>query len=240
MKNYSSLLICLLFTAIISAQTGTIKIAKAKPEEKKTTADSTRHPVYELYYCCKILKNDFQKNVNTRDRFKWGEPLQIIGIGVSGPTTINRRPETFYGNGSYNLIIPQPARINDSISCKITGGIFSLGLGGLLQSRSERFYTGFYIGFNTGRIRLSGPDIIRAKNGFFSPKAGIEIKLLPGRFSISVLAEAEYDVSRTNWKKTVRAADETIALDNLRQESITCLFTLSYSLFRYENSDRNT
>jgi hypothetical protein len=222
----------------VPAQTGTLKIAKPKPEEKSALPDSSLHPIYELCYGYKMLRHDFQQQLNPFDHFQSGKALQLIGFGYSGQTYINRRPERFYGHAFYHQIIPQAVTINDSVHCKITGGIFSLGCGGMLENHSKNFYCGFYLGFNTGRLRLTGNEQIREKNPFFSPKLGMELKLLPGKFSISLLAEAEHDISGTSWRKTARAADRTIPVGKLNQDGITCLLTLSYHLLNYTSVDK--
>ncbi|MBA3972168.1 MAG: hypothetical protein H0X46_08495, partial [Bacteroidetes bacterium] len=199
MKHIRTIFIYIIFftcTKELYSQTGTIRVAKPKSDSSKAvTTEQDLRPVCEVYYGYKIFVDDFQNKFNTIERFKLDEPLQLVGIGIAGPTTINRLPRTYYMHLLYNHVLPHAIQLNDSLPCKITGGIFSLAWGKYLITKSGNFYANFYIGFNTGRIRFYGNEPARQKNPFFSPKVGIQPKLYAGKLSIGIIMEAEYDVS---------------------------------------------
>ncbi len=220
----------LLFGFALAAQTDTVQIQKTI---KETTAkkDSTKGSLSSLdvYYGYKTFFHDFGKQLNTVYKFNIGQPLQMISPGYSGYYNINREASC-YGHFLYNYIIPQPVRINDSIHCKITGFVFSLAFGGALESENQHFLTMFYIGFNTGRLRLYGDEQVRQKNPFFSPKIGIQPKLLIGKFIVTLIAEAEYDVSKPGWRRLNVANKDKTDIANFRQSGITTLIGVSYMI----------
>lgn len=237
-KNIPTLLICLfIFTNAVSEaqEKGTIKIKKPEPEvPAKPVKDSAdTGDFFDLLYGYKVFTGDFQGKFNTLDHFKMEQPLQLIGIGFSDLVTISRQPRRYYMHIYYTQVVPHSLKINDSINCKITGGTFSYALGGYLATKSENFWTGLYLGFNTGRLRFYGEEIVRQKNPFFSPKIGIQSKLVLGKFSIGLLIEAEYDVSKINWRKTLRANSDKITIQQFRQTGFTTLININYKLIHY-------
>jgi hypothetical protein len=145
---------------------------------------------------------------------------------------------TYYSHILYTQVIPQPLFINDTIKCKVTGGILNVAWGGFFRSQSKKFYFNYYVGFNTGRLRFYGDEIVRQKNPFFSPKLGIQPKISIGRFNISVLVEAEYDVSKTSWRRMTNSNKDKINIDKFRQTGITTLVGMSYRLLRYGSGDK--
>lgn len=234
-----SCIVLLLFLSMASsiAQTGTITIKKPAPPPKKDVRDTSRkeRPLYyQLYFGYKTYLKAITNNINTFDNFRADHPLQVVGIGFSEQLTFSagNTGGNFHGIFSYQYIIPQPVWINDSINGRITGFVFGAGGGKLFTQRSGTFSFLLYGGFNTGRLRLYNNETIRQKNPFFSPKIGIRPKLNIGRVSFSILAEAEYDISKTSWRRLNIANPDKVNIDKLRQSGLTTLIGISYRLDR--------
>ena len=241
MKHVRTILIYIVFlvcSTMLYSQAGTIKITKPKSDSSKAEqTDRDLRPIYELHYGYKLFFDDFQNKFNTIERYKFDEPLQLIAIGLGGPTTISRLPGKYYMHILYNQVLPHAIQLNDSLPCKITGGIFSLAWGKYLVTKSENFYGNIYIGFNTGRIRFYGNEPARQKNPFFSPKVGIHPKLYEGKLSVGVLMEAEYDISKLNWRKTLAANSNKITIDRFKQTGFTALLSVGYHFSNYNKTN---
>jgi hypothetical protein len=225
------ILIFIIVTPIkMHSQVGTIKIEKTKPikDTTKTTISS-----FDLYYGYKLFANNFQGRFNTLKNFKYNKPIQLIGGGFSGPVLISRSSPSYYMHSLFHLVIPQTIFLNDSIRCKVTGFVYSLAWGGYVNSKSGNLYTGFYLGFNTGRLRFYGNEIIRQKNPFFSPKIGVQQKVLIGKFTIGLILEAEYDISKTSWRRLTYTNKDKINIEQFRQTGVTILLGISYHFIKY-------
>ena len=232
----------LIFTSLIFlfektySQTGTIKIEKPKSEKPKPTKDTIVKTgnSFDLFYGYKIFTQNFQNKFNNYQKFNINSPIQLIGFGESGPIKINRNPKTYYGHSFLNFVVPQPIWINDTIKCKVAGFVYSLAFGGYINSRSKNFYTNFYFGFNTGRLRFYDNELVRQKNPFFSPKIGIQPKLQIKKFTINLIVEAEYDISKSSWRKTIPANSNKITINKFKQTGYTALVGISYKIINYD------
>ncbi len=218
----------------------------ASKEEQKSKKDNSAKSEniqlgnsLDLYYGYKFFQDNFSNKFNTTENFNWNSPVQIIGFGETGPVTINRSSRTCYAQLLYSQVVPQPIWLNDTIKCKTTGGILNFGIGGYVHSKSRNFYFNFYGGFNTGRLRFYQNEIVRQKNPFFSPKVGIQPKLQIRKFVISLIVEAEYDISKLNWRKTIRANDTKITIDRFKQTGYTVLLGVSYKFIKYVSDNED-
>lgn len=238
MKSFSSSIFLVIFFIILSlntsSQVGTIKIEKPKTETTKPAKDTIQKngTSFDLYFGYKIFTEKFQNKFNTYQQFNVNSPIQLIGFGESGPVWFNQNPRTFYAHMFFNMVVPQPVWINDTIKCKVTGFIYSLAWGGYFNSKSKNFYANFYLGFNTGRLRFYDNEIVRQKNPFFSPKVGIQPKLQIGKFCVNLLLEAEYDISKTSWRKMKSANNDKITIDKFKQTGATALLGISYKFIK--------
>jgi hypothetical protein len=195
---------------------------KQSKENNKNTYDG-----FQIVYGAKILANGFQGQLNTLHYSKPGMPLQFIGVGFDdGELAINRSYSTSYGHVRYSQFIPQEIKVNDTISCRVTGGFYSAAYGETLGKKALRM--NFYTGFNWGRLRLSGNPLVREQNWFFSPKGGLALSLRVKKIGIKIAGEAEYDVTGTHWKKLLFSKADFAKTDHLRQESISLLTGISY------------
>lgn len=185
---------------------------------------------FDLIYGVKTYQFDLDKQFSTFDHFSFKLPVQLAGIGYSGALTVNRE-YTMYGQLSYCQVMPQPVRINDSLSGQVTGFIFS----GYFWGKNldlNRFNTFISLGFNTGRLRFYENELLRQKNPFFSPKISVQPRIAIGNhLVISVRADYEYDISKPGWRRTLLAGGPKTHINGLRQSGLTLLFCLGWNIF---------
>ena len=197
-------------------------------QTKNTTLSS-----FDIYYGCRPLFQNFYKQLNTINDLKFGKPLQTIGVGSSGHFLVNRGSD-FYGHWIYNQILPQTIFIQDSIKGKLSGFVFSFAYGASIISKNFVFM--FYSGFNTGRLRMFGNELIRQKNPFFSPKIGIQPKIKLGKIALTLIIESEYDISKPRWRRTSLANENKSNLDALKQSGITAQLGVGYLIKQFKTS----
>ena len=195
---------------------------------KKDTADIYINS-FDVYYGYRSYFQNFYNQLNTTNNTQFNKPLQTIGIGYSGELE-STREHKFFSHFLYSQIIPQTIHIKDTIKCKITGFVFSAAYGRALTTKSGVFNTFFYIGFNTGRLRMYDNELVRQKNPFFSPKLGLQPKVRLGHIIISFIVEYEYDISKSNWRRTLFSNNDKVSLNNLKQTGLTGLVAIGFTL----------
>jgi hypothetical protein len=183
---------------------------------------------YDVYYGHRSYFQNFYNQLNTTKNIQFNKPIQTIGFGTSG-RIIDDKNGNFYGHLIFNQVIPQSIIINNNINCKITGFVFSAAFGG--GPTYKKFSTYFYFGFNTGRLRMYGNELVRQKNAFFSPKIGLQPKIKFGKLALSLIFEYEYDVTNPNWKRTDFSNNNKINLTSFRQTGITAQLGVGYNLY---------
>jgi hypothetical protein len=169
---------------------------------------------------------NFYNQLNTVDSYKLNAPLQTAGIRWN-EYYFAQRFNAFVGLG-YSQVLPHTIFIQDTLKGKITGGIFDFNYGILFKTRSLNLHC--YLGFNTGKLRMYGHELMKQKNPFFSPKIGVQPWLKFGKVALTAIVEYEYDVSKTNWKKSWFTNSNKVAVAPLRQSAITVKAGLSFSL----------
>ena len=90
--------------------------------------------------------------------------------------------------------------MEDSLKTTLSGFIIGGAAGAAFSNLKKTLTLNIYLGFNTGRTTLINNEYISQNNPFFSPKISIQPKVIIKRFAISLIAEAEYDVSNPAWK----------------------------------------
>ncbi|MBL7890184.1 MAG: hypothetical protein JNL24_11555 [Bacteroidia bacterium] len=181
----------------------------------------------DLAYGYKIVQQNFQDNLNYVGNFSFASPLQFIGIGATDHTLISRSSEAetqLY----YCQIIPRKILTRDSLDAYISGGMFSLGFGIDLFKKSKLFDMFIFGGFNMGRLRLYGENMIKQKNFYFSPKLSLQPKVKIGPIAFSIRLDYEYDVSNPNWKKMYFSSAPAVFADKFRQSGFSAFVCLGY------------
>ena len=172
-------------------------------QTKDTSSTDGEIASIEICYGYKTLNQNFQNNFNTTSNFKFKNPLQTIGVIYSSLLNVSRAT-VFYGAFYYNQIIPQAILINGANKCNVTGFIFGASFGRDLFDKSEKFDLTLTGGFNTGRLRLYGDELMRQKNPFFAPKIALQPKIRIKKIAISLTIEYDYDISKSTWITSIR------------------------------------
>jgi hypothetical protein len=192
-----------------------------------------RHDHYVFidgYYGYRSYSQNFYNQLNTLGTIKLERPLQVIGAGTGFHVDYASSIGGFGGfeHIAFYQILPQKIYIQDTLKGKITGGVFSFDFGKGIKSKFATF--DYYIGFNTGRLRIYDNELIRQKNLFFSPKIGIRPRIKRSRFAIVAILEYEYDISKTKWSRTLFATTDKVAITGLRQSGLTVQVGMGYAI----------
>jgi hypothetical protein len=183
----------------------------------------------DLYYGWKPQFQNFHNQLNTFESLDFSKPLQIIGVGASGQF-VSTRDGHFLGHIIYNQIVPQTISVQDTLESRISGFAFSFAYGRAFTTPSEKFALYYFVGFNTGRLRLFGNETLKQKNPFFSPKIGIQPKVKFGRISLTMIFAYEYDLSQPTWRRTAFSNDTKATLQPLKQTGVTGQLGVGYIL----------
>lgn len=181
----------------------------------------------DLYYGNRAFFGNFYKQLNTTSKYHFSSPVQTIGLGISGNFLLTRGGN-FYGHFIYNQILPQTIVIQDSLKGKLNGFVFSFAYGGAYQKAESNFALLFYLGFNTGRLKITGNPQLQEKNPFFAPKVGVQPKIRFGKMALSLIAEYDYDVSKPSWRRTLSAKGDQVTMAKFRQTGLTGHIGIGY------------
>lgn len=220
-------LLFFLFTGCLiplSAQVNKIKIEKEKPPTPKFYNQVT----LDLYYGNRIYINNFYNQLNTVEHASLSTPPSVVGIGISGYDHFFRRSSRMRFLGNYYKVIPATVKIQDSLTTTLSGFVFGAALGPSFSNLKKTLNLNIYLGFNTGRTTLINNEYISRKNPFFSPKISIQPKVIIKRFAISLIAEAEYDVSNPAWKAKRRNKKAAHPLASFNQTCYTGIISIGY------------
>lgn len=182
----------------------------------------------DIYYGYRSLFQDFDGQLNTTENINLSTPLQLIGIRGCEYIKFAWPGVRFYQHFAYNQVIPQPIYIHDTLKGNLTGCLWGMGYGGLLKSKVVDLY--YYLGFNTGRLRIYGKEQIRQKNPFFAPKIGLQPRFKFGKIGITAVVEYDYDVSKTAWRRTLLANKDKVNIDRLRQTGVVAQIGICFQM----------
>lgn len=224
------LLLFFIFLSLASfSQTTKIKVKKEKEEKGKPVKPTFYHHIsLDLYYGNRVFAKTYYDQVNTIDHINLKRPLTFAGIGISGYEAHINRSGRVLTQMNYYKIIPDRVAIEDTISTKISGFVFGYGLGFSIATTKKKLSLSTYFGFNTGRTTLSKNEFISQKNQFFSPKISLQPKLILGHFALSLMLEAEYDVTNPAWHQTTFERKEPHLLKPFQQTCFTGLISIGY------------
>jgi hypothetical protein len=229
------LLICILIPFCFFSQTTKIKIKKEEEEKVKVkpkieTENRPHGLTIDLYYGNRVFKKNYYDQFNSTQKLDLTSPPRVIGIGFSGYNTPVNRNLNFVSQGNYYKILPVNILISDSLKTKFSGYVLGLGLGFGISTLNRNVSLDVYVGFNTGRTTLSKNEFISQKNQSFSPKVSIQPKIIIKRIAISLMIDAEFDVSNPAWKPTVFEKKAAYLLKPFDQTCMTGLIGLGYRL----------
>lgn len=226
--NKFLLLIIILLSFKAFSQATKIKIKKEKEKEEKPV--SFNQFSFDVYYGNRVYNNNYYNQLNTIDHIDLNLPTRLIGIGFSGYAH-GFKSDRWVFLANYYKIIPTRILIDDSLRTKLSGYVAGYGLGLAISSLKRKLNLNVYLGFNTGRTILTQNDYISQKNQFFSPKISIQPKVIIKRLAISLMLEAEYDVSNPKWKQPVFERKGPYLLQPFKQSCLTGLVSLGYKFY---------
>jgi len=227
------LYIFLLFSVISFAQATKIKIKKEKEKkDKPVKTDYYHNQTIDLYYGYRVYDKSYYNQINsTEKKLDPRLPIQIVGIGFSGHGYTLERNGRITAQLNYYKVIPTRVNLEDSLRTKISGYAFEMGIGYGLANDKKTIGIAGYLGFNTGRTTLSKNEYISQKNQFFSPKITLQPKVIIKHISISIILEAEYDVTNPAWKKTLFNRKDLHLLQPFQQNCFTGLVSIGYKFY---------
>ncbi len=220
-------LLLFLFTACFiqaTAQVNKIKIEKEKPPAPKFYNQTT----LDLYYGNRIYINTLYKQLNTVEHASLSTPPAVIGVGISGHDHPFGASNRYSSILNYYKVIPATVMIEDSLNATLSGFVAGLGAGAVFSNLKRTLNLNIYLGFNTGRTTLINNEYISQKNPFFSPKISIQPKVIIKRFAISLIVEAEYDVSNPAWKAKRWNKKDAHPLSSFNQTCYTGIISIGY------------
>ncbi|MES2514878.1 MAG: hypothetical protein V4580_12070 [Bacteroidota bacterium] len=225
------LLLSMLFSVYAFSQAKKIKVKRAKENTKVAKSKGPHHHgTLDFYYGNRIFNENYYNQLNTIQNMNINQAPRIVGLGYSGYRYSIGRSFGLYSQMNYYKLIPEKIIIEDSLSTKLSGFVYGFGLGTGLYSADQKLSITAYLGFNTGRTTLSKNEFITQKNQFFSPKITLQPKIIIKNFVISLIAEAEYDISNPAWKQTVFEKKEPHLLIPFHQTCFTAIVSIGWWL----------
>jgi len=212
----------LMAQALAMAQVSTIRIEKEKPLKPKFYSQAS----YDLYAGKRIYLENFYQLLNTTQKASLQAPPTIVGLGISGYDHHYRWRFSSFLN--YYQVIPSPVRLEDSLKATLSGYVLGYAGGMRFSNIKKTLNLNIYIGASAGRMVLLNNATISQRNPFFSPKISIQPKVVIKRFSFSLIAEAEYDVSKPAWKARRWAPGPDHLLTPFRQTCYTAVASIGY------------
>ncbi len=224
------LLLFILFSDSYFSQPTKIKVKKEKPKtDRPVVAEHYHNQSLDFYYGYRVYDKSYYNQINSIDKkIDTKLPLQIVGVGFSGHDYAVARSGNVTAQINYYKVIPTRIMIQDSLRTKISGYALGLGVGYGLANLKKTISIAGYIGFNTGRTTLSKNEYISQKNQFFSPKITIQPKFIIKHISISLIIEAEYDVTNPGWNRPIFERKDHYLLQPFHQNCFTGLISLGY------------
>lgn len=185
----------------------------------------------DVIYGHYLLKNSFNSNFNSQNDFSFSNPIQTLGVSLSGAYTREHRHD-YAIHFSYSQVIPQQILVNDSIKSKINGFVLGVNMFGIdLLPKSKIANCIVSLGFNTGRFRISGNEFKQQKNPFFSPTLSIQPKIRIGPIVLSVRGDYGFDISKSNWRSVnFTSKNIGINLNPLKQTGGIIYFSIGWVL----------
>jgi hypothetical protein len=181
----------------------------------------------DIIYGNIFLKNNFNNQLNTFQNHQFLKPLQTIGISSFSQYKFNSVKNSD-GYISYSQIIPQEINLSNGMHGKINGFIFGFSVFGKnVLPKAKVFKVFVSLGFNTGRIRISGDNFTSQKNPFFCPTISIQPRLKIKKIVFSIRAEYSFDVSSNLWRSlTITKSKGAISLPNYSQTGLNLYFLI--------------
>lgn len=177
-----------------------------------------------------LYQKSFTNNLNSFRYSKLGNPLQTVGLSLTYTVDATSIAHYYSTHFSYSQIISQQFSINDSLSGKINGGIFSVNLLSYDLTPKSKFSSILLGGgFNTGRLRISTDGYRSMRNPYFAPALFFNSRFFIKHLAISIRTEYQFDVSQKRWKPVhFSRQGERFSLENLNQSGLVLNLCLGW------------
>ncbi|MDP2385402.1 MAG: hypothetical protein Q8M29_03450 [Bacteroidota bacterium] len=186
----------------------------------------------DLIYTQKLYNNSFYDQLSRTNILTFNTPSRYIGIQQSGTNRFEKGKEKY---GSFALsvsqMIPADITLNDTLKAKLTGCNFGIPLFGYdLFKNQKNIDLIIMTGVNTGRLRIYDNKLVRSKNGYFSPKGTLLLRITIKKIVLSFLGEYDRDISAGKWKKLKYGSENTINPNSFYQSAYSFSIGLGYRL----------
>ncbi len=199
-----------------------------------------QYTTFDIVYGNNIYQRNFGGQLNTIDQYRFGRPIQYMGISCSGMVKTDRGHD-LSGNLSWAKYLPQVFQINDSVNGKLTGFTIGLTAGKDLFPKAKAFDFILSGGLNLGKMKLIQEQFhyleyknnsLHLKNMLICPKISLMTKVYLGKFCISLNAEYMYDISSTSWKEKLLALGKprSVEVAGFRQTGYSLSLHLGWNL----------
>lgn len=231
MKN-TLFIFLFLWAATAFSQVEKIKIKKTeeeKPKDKKETPEDNFNSTISLdvVYGQKVFAKSFYRQLNTFDSLNFKSPLKFIGVGLSGHSFAVNARSSFAIIMYFNFIVPQPIKINDTISTKVKGFAYNLGWGKALLGPKRKLTLGFFVGFNTGYTKSKSPELGKQVNPFFSPKIALQPRVCIKKITFSLILDCEYDITNPKWR-SFKSSKQSESIKGFNQTGLSLIGSIGW------------
>jgi hypothetical protein len=164
-----------------------------------------------LMYGNTIFRKDLLGQLNSKDNYSFGRPMQFAGVSLTEQVLI-KTLGVFPSNVLAAHYLPQEFKVNDSVTGNISGSMFGVSLGYDFFKKSEVVGLTFSAGLNIGRLKLVDNQYLHLKNGMFTPKLSVTLSVHVRKLCLAFNAEYVYDVSNSDWKEKSRASKRSASV----------------------------
>jgi len=191
-----------------------------------------QYTTFDIVYGNNLYQRNFGSQLNTINQYRFGRPIQYMGISCSGMVKTDRGHD-LSGNFIWAKHLPQVFQINDSVNGKLTGFTIGLTAGKDLFPKAKAFDFILSGGLNLGKMKLIQEQFhyleytnnnLHLKNMLICPKVSLMTKVYLGKYCISLNAEYMYDISSTSWN------EKLLALGKPRSVEVAGFRQTGYSL----------
>jgi len=171
-------------------------------------------------YGQKFFHDDFNGSLKSINAIE-SNSLPIQTISFSLLTDINISPSLkFPSYLRFTYVIPEEVEI-DSVSQTLRGFNFNFPLFGHRIVDQKIFGLFISEGIQVGRLKLVDDDNRKMKNMIIAPYVGLVTKFNFSKITITALAQYEFDISSTIWKKQWFHKGQDVQFNGLRQSGLT-------------------
>ncbi len=247
MKRIFSILICCCLPALLSAQTGTIKVSKPKPPPVPVLASppyyidiSTRwyincgtgrfsdiaDDVPVVSFEQKYFLNSFSNQLKTTENRALSLPGNYIAIGTIGYKRI--LGYKFPGYYMFSYLIPAKIKLNDALNEKLKGFNLTFSAAGQNVINKNHLEIFFTEGLKLGQLKILNDNNEKLTNNLLAAYLGLAAKLRISRFTIFAVSQFDYNLSSGSWKKAWFSKPQAEQISSFNQNGLIFSVGINY------------